>query len=179
MDWYRIKYTLINYFITDARKRADYMKKYHVYRHIGDNCMIQPRKVPLYPQLISLGDNVWIASNVVFCTHDVIHHMLNNKYNTNYCEHMGCIEIGDNSFVGANSIILSNVKIGKNTIIGAGSIVTHDIEGGVFAGSPAKFICSIEEFIERRKDIFVRKDKKGITKESADRLWKFFSEEHE
>ncbi|MCD7998109.1 MAG: hypothetical protein LUH21_12815 [Clostridiales bacterium] len=30
------------------------------------------RKIPLYPKLISFGDNVWIASEVSFVTHDVI-----------------------------------------------------------------------------------------------------------
>ena len=40
--------------------------------------MIQSRKIPLYPELIYIGNNVRIASGVSFITHDVVHNMLNN-----------------------------------------------------------------------------------------------------
>ena len=39
--------------------------------------MIQSRKLSLNPELIYIGDNVRIASNVSFITHDVTHNMLN------------------------------------------------------------------------------------------------------
>jgi len=51
------------------------------------------------------------------------------------------IEIGDDVFIGANSIILKGVKIGDRSIIGAGSVVTKSIpEDQVWAGNPACFI---------------------------------------
>lgn len=51
------------------------------------------------------------------------------------------IQIGDDVFIGANSIILKGVKIGDRAIIGAGSVVTKDIPADeVWAGNPAKFI---------------------------------------
>ena len=41
-------------------------------------------------------------------------------------------------------------QIGDNVIIGAGSVVTHDIpSGSVYAGNPAKFVCSFSEFQEK------------------------------
>lgn len=103
------------------------------------------RKIPLYSRLISLGDNVWIASNVTFVTHDVIHCMLNNKLETDeFKENIGCIDIKDNVFIGSNSRVMMNVTIGANTIIGAGSLVCKDIPGdGVYAGIPARYICSL------------------------------------
>ena len=58
--------------------RTAYLKKKGVFGSIGEKCMIQSRKVPLYPELIFIGDNVRIASNVTFITHDVSHNMLNN-----------------------------------------------------------------------------------------------------
>ena len=55
-------------------------------------------------------------------------------------------------FVGAESVVLPNVKIGNNVIIGANSTVTKDIPDNVVAaGSPAKVICSLEEYLERHK----------------------------
>ena len=38
--------------------------------------MIQPRKIPLYAERIFIGNNVRVASNVTFITHNVIHNML-------------------------------------------------------------------------------------------------------
>lgn len=51
----------------------------------------------------------------------------------------GCVEVGENSMIGAGSIVLPRVKIGADVLIGAGSVVTCDIPDGVIAfGSPAK-----------------------------------------
>lgn len=80
MDWYRIRHTIGMCFCSTAVKRAAYLKKHDILHHIGDDCMTMFRKIPLYPKLISFGDNVWIASGVSFITHDVIHRMLNNIF---------------------------------------------------------------------------------------------------
>jgi acetyltransferase-like isoleucine patch superfamily enzyme len=54
------------------------------------------------------------------------------------------IKIGDDVFIGANSIILKGVTIGSRTIIGAGSVVTKDIPSDeIWAGNPIKFIRKI------------------------------------
>ena len=51
------------------------------------------------------------------------------------------IVIGNDVFVGANSIILKGVIIGDRAVIGAGSVVTKDIKNNeIWAGNPAKFI---------------------------------------
>ena len=94
------------------------------------------RKIPLYPKLISIGDNVWIASSVLFVTHDVIHRMLNNMITGKiFQENVGCIDIKDNVFIGSNTTILPNTVIESNTIIAAGSLVNHSIPGnGVYGG---------------------------------------------
>lgn len=64
--------------ITSSGKRADYLRNHQIFRHIGNNCTIIERKVPLYPRLISLGDNVHLASKVFLVPHDAIHLCLNN-----------------------------------------------------------------------------------------------------
>lgn len=152
MDWYRLKHTIRMCLILSAQKRAEYLKRNHIFHHMGNNCMTMFRKIPLYPQLISFGNNVWIASGVTFVTHDVIHEMINRKYHKRLLrENKGCIDIKDNVFIGANTTILSNVSIGPDVIVGAGSLVNKNLRGGVFAGVPARYVGSVEEFIEKRK----------------------------
>ncbi|TNF49397.1 MAG: acyltransferase [Bacteroidetes bacterium] len=53
------------------------------------------------------------------------------------------IKIGDDVFIGANSIILKGVEIGDRAIVGAGSVVTKNIPNDeVWAGNPAKKISA-------------------------------------
>ena len=138
------------------------------------------RKIPLYPKLISMGNNVWIASDVLFVPHDVIHRMLNNKLGTDeFQENLGCIDIKDNVFIGSNSTILPNVTIGSDTIIAAGSLVNHSIPGnGVYGGIPCKYICSLDEFIEKRKQhpqLDITRGKGGLSNETVAACWKRFN----
>ena len=178
MDWYRIRHTFGMYLSRTAIKRAEYLKKHDILYHIGDNCMTMFRKIPLYPKLISMGDNVWIASNVLFVPHDVIHNMLKNRSSTDtFQEYLGCIDIKDNVFIGSNTTILPNVIIGPDTIIAAGSLVNKSLQGGVYAGVPAKYICSLEEFIEKRKQypqFDITRGKGGLSEETVEACWERF-----
>ena len=62
------------------------------------------------------------------------------------------VTIGDNVFIGINSIVLKGVKIGNNVIVGAGSVVSKDCDdNSVYAGIPARKICSIEEYYNKKK----------------------------
>lgn len=171
MDWFRLKHTIALYCTLRAEKRAEYIRKHHIFANMGENCLVMFRKVPLHPQLISFGNNVRIASNVTLVTHDVIHKMLNTKYAPDpaYPEFKGCIEVKDDVFIGANTTVLPNVSIGPNVIVGACSLVNHDIANGVYAGVPAKYICSIEEFTAKRCV-----NGKPIGKKSDEALWKEF-----
>lgn len=135
-------------------KRVAYLRKHKVFGHIRKNSIWRDRLVPLYAERIFLGDNVRCGSKVFFITHDVIHSMLNNRPGNDFefKEKIGDIRIGDNVFVGSNTTILYDVTIGSNVIIGAGSLVNKDIpSNSVVAGVPAKYICSFDEFIEKRK----------------------------
>lgn len=182
MDWYRIRHTIGMHLCSTAIKRAAYLKKHDILYHIGDNCMTMFRKIPLYPKLISFGNNVWIASEVLFVPHDVVHRMLNNKLGgvESFQEYLGCIEINDNVFVGSNSTILPNVTIGPDTVIAAGSLVNHSIPGnGVYGGIPCKYICSLDEFIEKRSrypHIVISHGKGGLSEETVAAVWARFKE---
>ncbi|WP_440896760.1 DapH/DapD/GlmU-related protein [Amphibacillus sp. Q70] len=68
------------------------------------------------------------------------------------------ISIGNNVWIGANSVILPGVKIGDNTVIGAGSVVTKDIPANVVAvGNPCRVIREINDrdlkYYYREKEI--------------------------
>lgn len=179
MDWFRLRHTLGLYMQKTGFKRANYIKEHGLFHHVGENCMFMFRKLPLYGDLISVGDNVHLASNVVFITHDVTHNMLNYRdKNAGFKEYIGCIEIGNNVFVGANTTILYNSKIPSDTIIGANSLVNKPIKiGGVYAGTPVKYICSIEEFVNKRKgyDLSIKKEKTRLSKETVAKAWSDFN----
>lgn len=56
------------------------------------------------------------------------------------------IEIGEDTWLGANSIIMPNVRIGEKVIVGAGAVVTKDIPSySVVGGVPAKIIKTLEK----------------------------------
>jgi len=102
---------------------------------------------PSHCFLITIGDNVTFSINVTLLAHDA---SMKNKLD--YAR-IGSIVIGNNCFIGANSTILPGVKIGDNSIVGAGSVVTKSIEkNSVYAGVPAKKICSLDTFIEKQKE---------------------------
>ncbi len=139
MDWYRLRHSLMLMFTFSGCERAEYIRKHKIFHYMGKNCMVMFRKLPLYPQLISFQDNVWIASNVTFVTHDVIHRMLNNKYGEEcFTENVGCIDVRENVFIGANTTILSDVRIGPDVIVGAHSLVNKDISGGGICRMPGQ-----------------------------------------
>ena len=60
--------------------------------------------------------------------------------------------IGDNVFIGAESVVLPGVTIGSNVIVGANSTVTHNVpDNTVVTGSPARVLCSLEEYLEKER----------------------------
>ena len=192
MDAKRLIHTIMLWLIPSAQKRADYLRKHKVFRSIGKNVVYVPRNVPLYAELISIGNNSCIASNVKFNAHDGISTVLNNysdnltdeslKYN--FTERLGCISIGDNVFVGAGCRLQYNIKIGNNVIIGAGSIVSRDIpDNSVVKGQPAKRVCSFEDYYRiNAKEYFPKEFNhsmgRALSKELTDYLWTKFNESH-
>lgn len=172
------------YLIKSPMKRAEYMKRKGVFHAMGKRVMITSRKIPLYSKLISIGNNVWMASGVEFITHDVTHYMLNGlDDNIKYTEKIGCIEIGNNVFIGADAKILYDVKIGDNVVIAAGALVNKDVpSNSVVGGVPAKVISSFDSFVEKRKEFKVENpaDNMGqsISELCEKEMWKKFYQAH-
>lgn len=139
----------------DGNKKANYLKKNKVFHYQGDNCFYQPYKIPSEPFLISMHNNVLVAANVTFITHDIVNYMLNKaqefRAKGRYEFFMGTIEIFDNVMIGANSTIMYNTKIGPNAIVAAGSVVTKDVpEGTIVGGNPAKVIGYVDDLAKKR-----------------------------
>ena len=103
------------------------------------------------PYLISLGDNVRISSNVNLITHDGGTWAFRNYYeDMQNVVKFGSIRVGDGTFIGAGSTIMPGVTIGRHAVIGAGSVVTKDVpDETVWAGVPARQICTLREYAER------------------------------
>lgn len=116
---------------------------------IGENYNIQSGCIidPSHCFLITIGNNVTLAPRVHILAHDA-----STKLHLGYTV-IGKVNIGDNVFIGANSIILPNVTIGDNVVIGAGSVVSRSVpSNSVAVGNPAKVISSIEDYINKRKN---------------------------
>ena len=148
----KIVHTIVLILIPGGGKAiANYIRRFKIFGCIGENVSIQSRRLPVYPKLVYIHNNVLIATDVRFTVHDGIHNMLNNIYGRGtIAEKMGCIEIGNNVFVGAGCRILYNTRIGNNVIVGAGSLVNKDIpDNSVYAGVPAKKICSFDEYVKK------------------------------
>lgn len=110
---------------------------------VGSDCRIYTSKFGTEPWLIEIGTKVTVTSGVIFLTHDGSTWLINDKKGRRYLYRK--IIIGNNVFIGVNSIILPGVKIDDNVIVAAGSIVTKSIpKGSIVAGNPAKIIGSYD-----------------------------------
>ena len=123
---------------------------------IGEDCTIYvPTKTLIdeqYPWMIEIGSHVRITQGCILLTHDYSWSVMKLSNEGQILGASGKIIIGDNVFIGMNSIILRGVSIGSNVIIGAGSVVTKDCEPNmVYAGNPAKPIMALNDFIIKRQ----------------------------
>lgn len=95
---------------------------------------------------VVIGDNTILGGNVRVFDHD-FHSLDPSLWRTNEdAEHVKTrpVSIGNNVFVGSNSMILKGVSIGDNAVVGAGSVVTKSIgKCEIWAGNPAKKVGEV------------------------------------
>lgn len=117
------------------------------------------------PWLIEIGDNVQITIGVKILTHGYDWSVLKGKYGE-VLGSAGKVKIGDNCFIGMNTVILKGTTIGNNTIIGSGSLVTGGVYPSdcVIAGNPARVICSLAQYRKKRHEAQI-KEAVELTKE--------------
>lgn len=99
---------------------------------------------------VSIGDNCFMAPNVAVYTAG---HPVHLDTRNSMFEYGKKVTIGDNVWIGGNSVICPGVHIGDHVVIGAGSVVTKDIpDWSVAAGNPCRVIRKITE--EDRRKMF-------------------------
>lgn len=110
---------------------------------IGENFYSNHNLVILDCAEVIFGDNVFIGPNCGFYTAG---HPINVKERNEGLEYAYPIFVGNNVWFGGNVVVLPGVSIGDNSIIGAGSVVTKNIPSNVIAvGNPCKIIKNITE----------------------------------
>ncbi len=99
---------------------------------------------------MTIGDNCQMAPNVAIYTagHPIHPASRNSMY-----EYGKKVTIGDNVWIGGNTVICPGVCIGDNVVVGAGSVVTKDIPAwSLAAGNPCRVLRRITE--EDRRKLF-------------------------
>ena len=148
----KIIYTLKFGYKADSETYIKYLKKKGV--NIGKNVnFYSPHTIRIditTPYMIKIGNNVHITAGVTILNHGYDWIVANEKYG-NVFGCVGTVKIGNNVFIGNNAPILKGAEIGDNVIIGANSLVNNKcLKEGVYAGVPAKYIMSLDEYIKKR-----------------------------
>ncbi|SIS52130.1 maltose O-acetyltransferase [Zobellia uliginosa] len=115
---------------------------------IGKNTFVNTNCIFIDNNKISIGQNGLIAPYVQIytATHPIkaSDRIVEEGGGSRYLTHTKAVMIGDNVWIGGNSVIFPGVTIGNNVTIGAGSVVTKDIPDNVLAyGNPCKVIRSL------------------------------------
>ena len=125
--------------------------------HFGDNVYANFGLTLVDDTDIYVGDKVMFAPNVTVATAG---HPIDPELRYQAMQYNIPVHIGENVWIGANSVVLPGVTIGDNSVIGAGSVVTKDIPPNVVAvGNPCRVLREIGEhdrefyYKDRRIDV--------------------------
>lgn len=111
--------------------------------HFGKNVYANFNLTCVDDTHIYIGDYTMIGPNVTLATagHPILPELREKGYQFNMP-----VRIGKNCWLGAGVIVLPGITIGDNTVVGAGSIVTKDLPPNVVAvGNPCKVLREINE----------------------------------
>jgi len=85
------------------------------------------------------GDNVNIGAGTITCNFDGVH---KNK-----------TEIGEDAFIGSDTLLVAPVKVGKRSKTGAGAVVTKDVpDDTLVVGVPARVLRKLNEAKDEHSD---------------------------
>lgn len=108
---------------------------------VGENFYANHNLVILDCAKVTFGDHVFIGPNSSFYT---ANHPIDFKQRNEGLESAHPITVGDNVWFGGNVVVLPGISIGNNSVIGAGSVIIKDIPDNVVAvGNPCKVVKNI------------------------------------
>ena len=120
---------------------SDFRCDYGYNIEVGENFYSNYNLVILDVNKVLFGNNVFIGPNCSFYTAG---HPIDPKVRNSGLEFGKPITVGNNVWIGGNTVILPGITIGNNVTIGAGSVVTKNVEANsVVAGNPARVIKKI------------------------------------
>ena len=110
---------------------------------VGKNFFVNYNCTILDVAKVTIGDNCFMAPNVAIYTAG---HPIYPDVRSAMWEYGKQVTIGDNVWIGGNTVILPGVTIGNNVVIGAGSVVSKDIPDNMIAvGNPCRVIREITD----------------------------------
>lgn len=152
--------------------RTDLIKG--IFKRAGKNCYIEPPFHCDYGCRISVGDNFYANYDaIIIDVNDVIigdnvllgprvgiytaGHPIDADIRNELLEYGKKIKIGNNVWVGGNTVFNPGVTVGDNVVIGSGSVVTKDIPSNVIAaGNPCRVLREItredKEYWQKQKE---------------------------
>jgi acetyltransferase-like isoleucine patch superfamily enzyme len=121
---------------------------------IGEGCLIygtNPWTFGSEPYLVRIGNEVTIAHDVTFITHDGALAIVRDEHPD--ADFIAPIWVEDGAMIGARSIILPGVTVGAKSAIAAGSVVTRSVPPKCVAGGiPCRVLKSAEDYWSGKKD---------------------------
>lgn len=136
----------------------------------GEGSNIGRRSTISASNKIIFGKNVLLGPNVLISDHNHEYRDINIPTIYQGIDSMeNCINIGDETWIGANSVVIGNVKIGKHCVIGSNSVVTKDIpDYCVVVGNPAKVIKAFDTELDIWKRVSNSKELDIILSKGSD-----------
>jgi len=111
--------------------------------YIGENFYANFDCIILDVNKVNIGNNVFFGPRVCIYTAG---HPIDADVRNTLLEYGKPIKIGNNVWIGGNTIINPGITVGNNVVIGSGSIITKDIPENVIAvGNPCKVLRLITE----------------------------------
>ena len=113
---------------------------------IGENVDLVNAQIDYcFGHLVTIGNNVTITNSTILA------HDASTKKTLGYSK-IGCVDIGDDVFIGFGCVVLPGVKIGNKVVVGAGTIISKDVpDNVVIVGNPYRVIDTYDNYMEKNR----------------------------
>lgn len=152
-----IKVRLTRFFLLLSGGPIAYAR--HLGVKVGEGCRLYIFEFGSEPFLVTIGNRVTITAGVRLLTHNGSTWLIRDKKGRRY--DYKPIKIGDDVFIGTNSVIMPGVQIGNEVIIAASAVVTKSIpSGSIVGGNPAKIIGQYADYKNKALATFMSDEDK-------------------